>query len=51
MKTFTESNLTFSFNEKNWDILKYDEHPKYIEISNALEGTYLGKSIKANSTQ
>ena len=39
MKTFTESNLTFSFDERNWDILKYDEHPKYIKITNALEGT------------
>jgi len=39
MKTFTESNLIFSFDEKNWDILKYDQDPKYIEISNALEGT------------
>ena len=39
MKTFTESNLNFSFDEKNWDILKYDEDPKYIEISNSLDGT------------
>jgi hypothetical protein len=39
MKIFTESNLNFSFDEKNWDILKYDEDPKYIEISNSLDGT------------
>ncbi len=39
IKTFTESNLIFSFDEENWDMLKYDEDPKYIEISNALEGT------------
>jgi len=38
-KTFTESNLTFTFEETKWEILKYDEHPKYIGISNALAGT------------
>jgi len=38
-KTFTESNLTFTFEETHWEILKYDEDPKYIEISNALAGT------------
>jgi hypothetical protein len=38
-KTFTESNLTFTFEETHWEILKFDEHPKYIEISNALAGT------------
>ncbi len=38
-KTFTESNLTFTFEETHWEILKYDEDPKYFEISNALAGT------------
>lgn len=39
MKIFTESNLNFSFDEKNWDILKYDEDLKYIKIKNSLVGT------------
>jgi hypothetical protein len=38
MKTFTESNLIFSF-EENWNIIQYDKDPKYLTISNALEGT------------
>ena len=39
MKIFTESHLTFSFDEENWDVLKYDDNPKYLKISNSLEGT------------
>ena len=39
MKTFTESNLIFSFEEENWNIIQYDKDPKYLTISNALEGT------------
>lgn len=36
---FTESHLAFSFDHTYWEVVKYDEHPKYIEISNALNGT------------
>jgi hypothetical protein len=39
LTTFTESNLTFSFDDENWNILKYDQEPVYLEISHALEGT------------
>lgn len=39
MKIFTESNLTFSFEGENWEIIKYDDNPKYLRISDALEGT------------
>ena len=39
VKTFIESNITFSFDEENWNILKYDEDPKYTEICRSLEGT------------
>lgn len=36
---FTESHLAFSFDHTYWEVVKYDEHPKYLEISNALDGT------------
>lgn len=39
MKTFTESGLSFSFEEANWKVLKYDEDPKYLAISDSLQGT------------
>lgn len=39
VRTFTESNLTFSFEEENWEVLKYDAEPKYTEIKNRLDGT------------
>jgi len=39
LKTFTESNLTFSFDEENWNILKYDQDPNYLEVCHSLEGT------------
>lgn len=39
MKIFTESNLTFSFDEKYWNLIQYDKDPKYTGISDALEGT------------
>lgn len=39
IKTFIESKLDFSFDEKNWDVLKYDSDPNYLKISNSLEGT------------
>ena len=39
VKQFTESNLIFSFEDEIWEVLKYDDDQKYIEISNKLSGT------------
>lgn len=39
MKTFTESNLIFSFDEEYWNLIQYDKDPKYTAIRDALEGT------------
>lgn len=39
MTVFKESYLHFTFDEAHWNVIKYDEDPKYIDISNKLAGT------------
>ena len=39
MSKFEESNLNFDFNEVEWNVIKYDDHPAHKKISNGVQPT------------